>query len=70
MVKLTANLNDEGKYSRYLLGAILIIGSILGFGKVFLFLVGIILIVEGVLGWGVTPHLMEKFLKKSNNTPK
>lgn len=69
-MKLTANLTEEGKLSRYLIGAILIIGSILDFGRIFLFLVGIILIVEGVLSWGVTPYVMERFLKKTNHTQK
>ena len=69
MIKLTPNLDQEGKYTRILIGVILLIGSILDFGRIFLFIVGILLLVEGILGWGSVPILIEKFLKKSNTPP-
>lgn len=69
MYKFTPNLNEEGKYTRILIGAILIIAGIIGLGRIFLLIAGVILVVEGVLGWGSTPLLIEKFLKKTNNPP-
>ena len=69
MFKLTPNLDQEGKYIRIAVGAILIIGGILGLGRIFLLLIGVVLVVEGLLGWGGIPALMEKFLKSPPKTP-
>lgn len=69
MVKLIPNLNQEGKYTRLLIGAVLIVAGIIGLGRIFLIIVGVVLIAEGILGWGSVPILIEKFLKHPPSSP-
>lgn len=64
MYKLTPNLDEIGKYTRIVIGVILVLAAIIGLGRVFLFIAGVVLIVEGILGWGATPFAVDQFLKK------
>jgi hypothetical protein len=43
------------------IGIVLLIGVLLGLGKLFAFLVGVILIIEAIIGWCGIPILAEKF---------
>ncbi|MBI5447232.1 MAG: DUF2892 domain-containing protein [Gammaproteobacteria bacterium] len=69
MIKLTPNLDQDGKYTRLIIGAVLIVGGLLGLGRYFLILVGIVLVAEGVLGFGCAPLVIEKFFKKPPTPP-
>ncbi|EKD75214.1 MAG: hypothetical protein ACD_44C00201G0013 [uncultured bacterium] len=69
MFKFTPNLEQEGRYTRYFIGGILIIAGILGLGRIFLILCGLVLVAQGVLAWGLVPILMEKFLKTPPQNP-
>lgn len=61
MLNLTCNMNSNDRATRLVLGAILLIGAILGFGAWFLFLVGALLVAEAFIGWCGIPILIEKF---------
>lgn len=54
-------MNSNDRATRLVLGAILLIGAILGFGAWFLFLVGALLVAEAFIGWCGIPILIEKF---------
>jgi len=61
MLNVTSNIESNERVTRLVIGAILLIGALLDFGRMFLFLVGIILIAEAVIGWCGIPMLSEKF---------
>lgn len=61
MFNVASNLESNERLSRLVIGIILLIGVLLGLGKLFAFLVGIILIIEGIIGWCGIPILAEKF---------
>lgn len=65
---LECNIEKSDRTNRIVIGAILIIGAILGFGRFAVILVGILLIVEGYLGWCGIPILLGKFKKKDNDS--
>ena len=67
MFKLVQNLDEMGKYTRIVIGVVLILAGIIGLGRIFLFIAGVVLVVEGVLGWGATPYAVEQFFKKKNH---
>lgn len=62
---LTCNIEKSDRTNRIVIGIIIILGAILGFGRFWAILVGAILIVEGYIGWCAIPVLMEKFKGKS-----
>lgn len=61
MLNVASNIQANERISRLIIGIVLLIGVLLGLGKLFAFLVGVILIVEGVIGWCGIPILAEKF---------
>jgi hypothetical protein len=65
--KMECNIDMADRKNRVVIGIIILLAAILGFGKFFFALVGIALIVEGVIGWCAIPVIMDKFKDK---TPK
>ncbi len=65
---LECNIEKSDRTNRLVIGAILILGAIFGFGRFWAVLMGIVLMVEGYLGWCGIPVLLAKF-KKSDSTP-
>ena len=61
MLNVASNIQGNERIARLVIGVVLLIGVLLGLGKLFAFLVGVILIVEGVIGWCGIPILAEKF---------
>ena len=62
-MSVTCNIDKNERRAYYVIGAVLIIGAILGFSKVFAILLGIGLMVEAYVGWCCIPWLMNKFSK-------
>ncbi len=61
------NIDKSESTAYYVIGAILIIGAILDFSKIFVILLGIALIVEAYLGWSVVNVIMDKIKNKSDS---
>lgn len=61
MFNVASNLESNERLSRLVIGIVLLIGVLLGLGKIFAFLVGVILIIEAIIGWCGIPILAEKF---------
>jgi hypothetical protein len=61
MLNVASNIQANERVTRLVIGIVLLIGVLLGLGKVFAFLVGVILIVEAIIGWCGIPILAEKF---------
>ena len=61
MFNVASNLESNERLSRLVIGIVLLIGVLLGLGKLFAFLVGVILIIEDIIGWCGIPILAEKF---------
>ncbi|MFM2322076.1 MAG: hypothetical protein RLZZ225_229 [Pseudomonadota bacterium] len=61
MFNVASNLESNERFSRLVIGIILLIGVLLGLGKLFAFLVGVILIIEAIIGWCGIPILAERF---------
>ena len=61
MFNVASNLESNERFSRLGIGVILLIGVLLGLGKLFAFLVGVILIIEAIIGWCGIPILAERF---------
>ncbi len=61
MFNVASNLEANERFSRLVIGIILLIGVLLGLGKLFAFLVGVILIIEAIIGWCGIPILAERF---------
>lgn len=61
MFNLPCNLENNERVTRLVIGAILVIAALLGFGRIFLFLVGVLLVTEAFIGWCGIPTLAEKF---------
>ena len=68
-MNITCNMEKSTRTAYYVIGAILIIGAVLDFPRVFAILLGIILIVEAYLGWCSIPYVMNKLGKgKADDT--
>ncbi len=61
MLNLPCNIESNERLTRAVIGIVLVLGALLGLGRIFLFLVGIILIAEGIIGWCGIPILAEKY---------
>ena len=61
MFNVASNLESNERFSRLVIGVILLIGVLLGLGKLFAVLVGVILIIEAIIGWCGIPILAERF---------
>lgn len=62
---MECNIDISDRRNRIVIGVIILLAAILGFGRFFFILVGLALIVEGVIGWCAIPVIMEKFKNKS-----
>ncbi len=60
MFNVSCNINSSERVTRAVIGAVLILGALLGLGRFFLFLIGVVLIAEAVIGWCGIPILSEK----------
>jgi len=72
MFKLTCNIDKSDRTNRIVFGVILILGALVGFGKIFMILLGAILIIEGAIGWCGIPILVAKvrpYFAKENKAP-
>jgi hypothetical protein len=54
------NLENDEKMHRIIIGILIFLAALIGFGKVFFMLLGILLAVSGVVGWCAIPFLMQK----------
>ncbi len=61
MDKLVCNIDYNDRVNRVVIGLLLIVGGLIGLGKIFLLLVGTVLVVQGAIGWCGIPYLMAKF---------
>ncbi|WP_010598599.1 YgaP family membrane protein [Rickettsiella massiliensis] len=61
MLNVASNIGSNERLARLVIGAVLLIGVLLGLPRLFSFLVGVILIIEGIIGWCGIPILAEKF---------
>lgn len=66
---LECNIEKSDRTNRMVIGALLVIGAILGFGRFSAILVGLVLIAEGYIGWCGIPILMAKFKKSEDTQP-
>jgi hypothetical protein len=58
------NLENDEKLHRIIIGILIFLAALIGFGKVFFMLLGILLAVSGVVGWCAIPYLMKKINMK------
>jgi len=65
-MNVTCNMEKNERRAYYVIGAVLIVGALLGFSKFFAILLGLGLIVEAYLGWCCIPYLMNKFSKNQS----
>ncbi|NBX84031.1 MAG: DUF2892 domain-containing protein [Gammaproteobacteria bacterium] len=54
------NLDKSERMNRIVIGIILFLAALIGFGKVFFMLVGVVMVVQGVIGWCGIPIILEK----------
>jgi hypothetical protein len=57
---MECNIDMADRRNRVVIGVIILLAALIGFGRFFFALVGIALIVEGVIGWCAIPLIMEK----------
>ena len=60
------NIDNSDRINRVVIGALLLIGGLIGLGKIFLMLVGIVLIVQGAIGWCAIPYIRDMIAKKKS----
>lgn len=65
MFNITCNIDKNDRTNRIVFGVILLLGALLGFGKIFMILLALILIVEGAIGWCGIPYLISKMKNPS-----
>ncbi|HBB52731.1 MAG TPA: DUF2892 domain-containing protein [Legionellales bacterium] len=58
------NLENDEKLHRIIIGILIFLAALVGFGKVFFMILGILLAVSGVVGWCTIPYLIHKINKK------
>ena len=61
MFNQPCNIESNERVTRLVIGAVLLLGALLDFGRVFLFLLGVVFIAEAFIGWCGIPMLAEKF---------
>lgn len=66
MFKIACNIDKSDRTNRIVFGIILVLGALVGFGKIFMILLGAILIIEGAIGWCGIPVLMTKIRSQFN----
>lgn len=60
MISVQCNIDKKDRINRTVLGLVLCVAALIGFGKFFFILLGLVLIVEGVIGWCSIPYVMDK----------
>lgn len=68
-MSLECNIEKSDRTNRMVIGVILVVGAVLGFGRFWAILVGLVLIAEGYIGWCGIPIIMSKFKKSDNTQP-
>ena len=58
------NIDKTDRINRTVIGAVICLAALLGFGRAFYFLLGAVMIVQGIIGWCSIPILYEKFKAK------
>ena len=58
---VTCNIDKTDRINRSVIGALIFLAAMVGFGKVFFMLVGAILFIQGVIGWCSIPYILRKF---------
>ena len=61
---MECNIDNADRRNRIVIGVIILIAAVLGFGRFFFVLVSLALIIEGLIGWCAIPVIMEKFKSK------
>ena len=64
---MECNIDMADRRNRVVIGVIILLAALIGFGRFFFALVGIALIVEGVIGWCAIPLIMEKLNIKTKS---
>jgi hypothetical protein len=57
---MECNIDQADRRNRVVIGVIILLAALIGFGKIFFSLIGIALIAEGIVGWCAIPIVMEK----------
>lgn len=65
MLSIPCNIDKTDRVNRTVIGLLLVMGALIGMGKIFFMIVGLVLIIEGVIGWCSIPYLISK-LKRGN----
>lgn len=60
MLKLKCNIDQSDRTNRMVFGVILVVGALIGLGKLFMILLGSILFIEGAIGWCGIPIIIAK----------
>jgi hypothetical protein len=61
MQGVVCNIDRTDRINRTVIGVLLLLGALIGLGKVFMVLLGLILIVQGSIGWCSIPILTAKW---------
>lgn len=61
---MKCNIDKTDRINRVVIGIILVLGALIGLGKVFLIVVGIFLIIEGAIGWCSIPIIISKLKQR------
>ena len=67
MFKIACNIDKSDRTNRIVFGIILILGALVGLGKMFMILLGAIMIIEGAIGWCGIPVLVAKIRSLFNS---
>lgn len=54
------NLDQSERTNRIVIGIIIFLAALVGFGKVFFMIIGLVLVIQGVIGWCAIPLIIEK----------
>lgn len=65
MLSIPCNIDKTDRKNRTVIGVLLVMGALIGMGKIFFMIVGLVLIIEGIIGWCSIPYLISK-LKRGN----
>ena len=60
MFSISCNIDKTDRINRTVVGLVLLVGALIGMGKVFFLIFGLVLIIEGIIGWCSIPYLMSK----------
>ena len=61
MEGIVCNIDKTDRTNRVVIGVLLLVGALIGLGKLFMILLGVILIAEGAVGWCGIRVLTEKW---------